>query len=435
MKLSLSVCSSVLLALAFSNSADAKVHSIELKKNPAADTFKDITFSEYVDSLKSKYVKTFQKHLESEKRKAIAALSAAGGDMQAPFVPFIENLAAAQQVLDSEVEIAGGHDAPLTNYMNAQYFTEIQLGTPAQTFKVILDTGSANLWVPSNDCSSLACYLHTKYDHEQSSSYKANGTDFSIQYGSGSMKGYISQDLLQLGDLTIPKQDFAEATEEPGLAFAFGKFDGILGLAYDTISVDHVVPPVYNAINSKLLDEPQFSFYLGDSSKGTEEGGVATFGGVDKSKFSGKITWLPVRRKAYWEVKFDGIGLGDEYAPLENHGAAIDTGTSLIVLPSQLAEVLNSEIGAEKSWSGQYTVDCEKRESLPDLTLTFAGYNFTLTPFDYTLEVSGSCMSAFTGMDLPEPIGPMAIIGDAFLRRYYSVYDLDKDAVGLAKAI
>ncbi|GMF01230.1 unnamed protein product [Ambrosiozyma monospora] len=138
------------------------------------------------------------------------------------------------------------------------------------------------------------------------------------------MKGFVSQDTLNLGDLTIPKQDFAEATSEPGLAFAFGKFDGILGLAYDTISVNHIVPPIYNAINEGLLDEPQFSFYLGDTSI-SEEGGVATFGGVDKSKFTGTITWLPVRRKAYWEVKLDGLRLGDEYANLEGYGAAIDT--------------------------------------------------------------------------------------------------------------
>ncbi|QPG73172.1 aspartic proteinase precursor [Brettanomyces nanus] len=426
MRLSLSICTSVLLALAFSDTANAKVHSVQLKKNPIADTFKDITFTEYVNSLKNKYIKTFQEHLDAEKRRANNVVGSLSGDIQTPFVPFAEK--------SNEVQIEASHDTPLTNYMNAQYFTEIELGTPAQIFKVILDTGSSNLWVPSNDCSSLACYLHTKYDHEQSTSYEKNGTDFSIQYGSGSMKGYISQDTLKLGDLVIPNQDFAEATEEPGLAFAFGKFDGILGLGYDTIAVNHIVPPIYNAIDKDLLDEPQFSFYLGDSSK-SEDGGICTFGGIDKSKFTGKITWLPVRRKAYWEVKFNGIGLGDEYAPLEKHGAAIDTGTSLIVLPSQLAEVLNSEIGAEKSWSGQYTVDCAKRDSLPDLTLNFDGYNFTLSPYEYTLEVSGSCMSAFTGMDMPEPIGPLAIIGDAFLRKYYSVYDLAKDAVGLAEAV
>lgn len=329
----------------------------------------------------------------------------------------------------------GGHDVPLTNYLNAQYYTDITLGTPPQNFKVILDTGSSNLWVPSNECGSLACFLHSKYDHEASSSYKANGTEFAIQYGTGSLEGYISQDTLSIGDLTIPKQDFAEATSEPGLTFAFGKFDGILGLGYDTISVDKVVPPFYNAIQQDLLDEKRFAFYLGDTSKDTENGGEATFGGIDESKFKGDITWLPVRRKAYWEVKFEGIGLGDEYAELESHGAAIDTGTSLITLPSGLAEMINAEIGAKKGWTGQYTLDCNTRDNLPDLIFNFNGYNFTIGPYDYTLEVSGSCISAITPMDFPEPVGPLAIVGDAFLRKYYSIYDLGNNAVGLAKAI
>ena len=86
-----------------------------------------------------------------------------------------------------------------------------------------MDTGSSNLWVPSKSCTSIACFLHSKYDSSASNTYKKNGTKFEIQYGSGSMEGFVSNDLLTIGDLQIPKQDFAEATKEPGLAFAFGK--------------------------------------------------------------------------------------------------------------------------------------------------------------------------------------------------------------------
>jgi saccharopepsin len=324
----------------------------------------------------------------------------------------------------------GTHPVPVTNFMNAQYFSEITIGTPPQTFKVVLDTGSSNLWVPSQKCSSIACYLHKTYDSSSSSTHKKNGSEFEIHYGSGSLTGFVSNDVFSIGDLKVKNQDFAEATNEPGLAFAFGRFDGILGLGYDTISVNKIVPPFYRMVEQGLLDDPVFAFYLGSE----EEGSVATFGGVDKSHYKGEIEYIPLRRKAYWEVDLDAIAFGDEVAELEDTGVILDTGTSLNVLPSSLAELLNAEMGAKKGYNGQYTVDCAKRQTLPDITFTLAGSNYSLPATDYILEVSGSCISTFQGMDIPAPAGPLAILGDAFLRRWYSVYDLKKNAVGIARA-
>jgi saccharopepsin len=96
-----------------------------------------------------------------------------------------------------------------------------------------------------------------------------------------------------------------------------------LGLAYDTISVNGIVPPFYNMIDQGLLDEPVFSFRIGSSD---EDGGVAVFGGIDHSLYTGKITYAPVRRKAYWEVELGQVSFGDDVLELENTGAAIDTG-------------------------------------------------------------------------------------------------------------
>jgi saccharopepsin len=139
--------------------------------------------------------------------------------------------------------------------------------------------------------------------------------------------------------LKIKGQDFAEATSEPGLAFAFGRFDGILGLGYDTIAVNQIVPPFYNMVDQGLLDESVFSFYLGDTNKEGDES-VATFGGIDKSHYTGELTRIPLRRKAYWEVELNAITFGKDRAELDNTGVILDTGTSLIALPSTLAELL-----------------------------------------------------------------------------------------------
>ncbi len=204
---------------------------------------------------------------------------------------------------------------------------------------MVLDTGSSNLWVPSTECNSIACYLHSKYDSSQSSTYHKNGTSFEIRYGSGSLSGFVSEDTLLIGDVQVEKQHFAEATSEPGLAFAFGRFDGILGLGYDSISVNKMVPPFYNMINQGLLDEPVFAFYLGDNSEQGAES-EAVFSGIDPAHYTGKLVKIPLRRKAYWEVDLDAITFGSATAEIDNTGVILDTGTPLIALPSTLAELL-----------------------------------------------------------------------------------------------
>jgi len=202
-----------------------------------------------------------------------------------------------------------------------------------------------------------------------------------------------------------------------------------LGLGYDTISVNKIEPPFFAMVRKGLLDDPVFAFYLGDTSDSSE----AVFGGVDETHYTGKITEIPVRRKAYWEVTLDAITFGGETAEMDM-GAILDTGTSLLAMPSAIAELLNKQIGAKRGFTGQYTIECEKRDGLPDLTFNLNGSNFTIGPYDYILEAGGSCLSSFTGMDIPEPAGPLVILGDSFLRRYYSIYDLGKNTVGLAKA-
>lgn len=109
----------------------------------------------------------------------------------------------------------------------------------------------------------------------------------------------------------------------PDFTLTLPRFDGILGLAYNTISVNGVVPPVYNMIDKDLLDDPVFSFRIGSSE---EDGGEALFGGIDHSAYTGKIDYAPVRRKAYWEVDLEKVTFGDDVLELENTGAAIDTG-------------------------------------------------------------------------------------------------------------
>ena len=78
-------------------------------------------------------------------------------------------------------------------------------------------------------------------------------------------------------------------------------------------------------IDQGLIDEPVFSFRIGRS-EDDDDGGEAIFGGVDPSAYTGEISYVPVRRKAYWEVELQEFHFGNDELELDPTGAAIDTG-------------------------------------------------------------------------------------------------------------
>merc|ERR1712045_76313 len=283
----------------------------------------------------------------------------------------------------------------LVNYLDAQYYGPIEIGTPGQEFNVIFDTGSSNLWVPSQKCSifELACRTHNRYDSSKSSTYKENGTEFEIRYGSGSMSGFLSADTTCMAGVCVTDQTFAEATHEPGLSFIAARFDGILGMAFPKISVDGVPPVFNNMVDQGVVDAPVFSFWLNRNS-------------------------------------VDGLALGDQENIGCNGGCMgiVDTGSSLLVGPPSEVKAINKAIGGTEiiPGQGQYMVDCSTIDSLPILTFTINGTQYPLSGKDYILQVTQlgqtQCISGLTGLELP--MGPWWILGDVFIGGFYTEFDM-----------
>lgn len=278
--------------------------------------------------------------------------------------------------------------------------------------------------------------MHRQFKDNKSSTFSKNGTEFALQYGTGSLTGYISKDNVQMGDMTVTGQLFGEAIKEPGITFVSAKFDGILGMGFPTIAVTGATPVFNNMMDQGLVDEPVFAFWL-NRQLNAEKGGELTLGGTDPDHYRGNITWAPVTLSAYWEFSMDGLVFGgDELCP-GGCNAIADTGTSLMTGPTQLVNKIVAKIGG-KSMSGVTIVDCNTIASLPTITITISGTKFPLTPEEYILKISEmgqtECVLGIMGMDIPAPAGPLWILGDIFHGPYYTVYDMGNRRVGFADA-
>ncbi|XP_045109154.1 lysosomal aspartic protease-like [Portunus trituberculatus] len=325
----------------------------------------------------------------------------------------------------------------LDNYMDAQYYGPIDIGTPGQYFKVIFDTGSSNLWIPSEQCSilNLACQLHNRYDSSLSTTYKPNGTDFDIQYGSGAMKGFLSSDHVSLGGLVAQDQTFAEATEEPGLAFVAGRFDGILGMGFSTISVMGI-PTVFDTLVAQgQVDQPVFSFYLNHDQEGNL-GGELVLGGSDSNHYEGEFHYVPVSRVGYWQATAEAIKIGGVAKPFCHPCETIvDTGTSLIAGPAADVKDIMKDYGAFPLIAGEYIIPCKKVADMPVTSFTLNGRDFDMTGPELVIESTDQtgttvCIVGILGLEL----GSIEawILGDPFIARYYTEFDVGQTRMGFA---
>jgi len=314
----------------------------------------------------------------------------------------------------------------LTDINNSQYVGTVEVGSPPQRFDVIFDTGSSNLWITSAACNSEACRLHRRFDSVKSDTYKPMDVDMDVQFGTGKVRGSLAQDTVALGPVRVADQTFGLIGEEDGDVFLSGKFDGILGLSFPELSSSGYTPIFDNIMKQQLLQSNSFSFYYGASGKSDSSSIIL---GAPNTEFcASPFRWVEISREMYWEVRMDDILLnGKPQGLCGDHGcrAVVDTGTSLLTGPSESIRSLLETISVPDS--------CDP-SSLPTLTYLLSDahgqYKLDLEPSYYIVKSDDDddssspkyCKPGFMALDVPAPRGPLWILGDVFMRKWYTVF-------------
>jgi saccharopepsin len=309
------------------------------------------------------------------------------------------------------------YEIPIQDFRNIEYSIEIEIGNPGQKFLVQLDTGSQNLWIPGPNCQECT---HKKFNGLASSSYNPSNKSFSYYYGSGKVSGMLSYDNVKLGNLTIKNQEFGQAEN---LTFTDSKFDGILGLGLSS-------GVLLNLKNQGLIENSVFALYL--QSNETLEGEFE-IGQINSDRAARGISWSPLISKSDWKISFNGIYVNEKLLT-RSQTAIVDTGTSLLV--GSIVEVgrLASSLGAMQFQPGLYKFNCENIEKLPNLVIALENLNVSISFQEYVFKQDGFCILGMQASDIVPIQDPFWIFGDLFLRKVYSVFDIDHSRIGFALA-
>lgn len=366
-----------------------------------------------------------------------------------------------RRAFDARIQPEGARlgATPVEPMLNAllygMYIGEVSIGTPKQNFSVVMDTGSSNLWVPDSLCTdyttSPSCLIQRKFRNESSSTFSntcpVSSCFLFLPYGSGTVLGSLSTDTVELGGLALPTTAFGRVWAEPGPITEWGAplFDGILGLAYPIIAMPELsmLPgPFDEMMTRNLLPKPLFSVFL--SSNENDTSSYVAFGEIPPENHHGELVTVPQDPiqplLGYWCVSVTGVKVANVTQPgTLNAGiiGVVDTGTSLIAGPPAVVNPIIAKVNA--------TPNCSNIHELPDIAFTVAladgkMKDFVLTPRQYTYRVSfkdgtpDQCQCGLFAFDAGEGLMNLWILGDPFIRSYFTVFNRGDNLLQFAPA-
>ncbi|KAF5587406.1 hypothetical protein FPCIR_7587 [Fusarium pseudocircinatum] len=320
------------------------------------------------------------------------------------------------------------------------YIADVKVGNPPQTLKMALDTGSADLWVQSADtiyrANTEGPWAPRYKPNSSKTSRRLRDAEWEVEYVDGTRaNGIVYLDTVRLGDFELNNTAIQSAQIVATRFERETKLTGILGLAKSLPS--NIDPPTPSLLDNlrPLLADPVFTVDMRRNATGRFD-----FGYIDESRAKDNISWMATREDSpHWDVTFDTTawtGLRQVWMA-HTFEATIDTGTTLLFLPGDLASMYWYDVPdmrVDPRLGDSFTFPCKFSNDLPDLMFKVPGT-------EHVLRIPGPYLSYSTtdndsdycwgGLQSAESLG-VTIIGDIALKALYVAFDLENNKVGFA---
>lgn len=354
-----------------------------------------------------------------------------------------------------------------TKLENKQFYYQIELGigTPPQLIDFTIDTGSSDLWVmdasnpycttnPLND-TGIDC-TSSVFDSKLSSTFRWLDVPFGIEYGDSTMaNGTLVEDTVGLGGIEITNATFAVATVVNSSTCVFGiGFIGNEAGAHVHRNGSGVYPTYFNVPTlmkqQNFIETNAYSLYLNDFH--AKEGSIL-FGGVDRAKYDGNLTVVPVfnnyaeytDRPIQTRVMFNGISVDSQSIAEFNIAVLLDSGTSFAYLPENIVDAMGNALGftfdddvgfyyggIDTAKSNAKIFNLNFSGATIDIPLNDLLVGLTVNEDESPLVVDGEAQ-AILAIGKAES-DYLYILGDVFLHSMYAVFDIDHYEIALANA-
>ena len=328
----------------------------------------------------------------------------------------------------------------IANFFNIQYSTTLYFGETQEVYKLLIDTGSSWLWIPSFSYHGSR-FVHRYSCKSTSKCSVLNNSPKSLRYGKGEINGIIAQAKVCLmeSQYCAVNQPFYLITGQANLNGM--EADGILGLGFRN-AIDGYTTFLNNLKTQGVIKERIFSLFL-QGKKHSKQKGELVIGGIDTEYIKGReFVYEDVTDEGIWRVHLQQVRLSSNSEPSatwheNNFKAMIDSGTSCIHVPYPIFEEFLDSL-VEMSglvWKNPSSTlryyDCNRFavKDLPTLELVFGGTAFKIEPDDYVSDRNNLCFVMFQ----PSPLVETWILGDVFMHTVYTLFDMDKKRVGFLK--